>query len=89
MLDVFNADRGVPRSTLGVEASGPSMRDLSAVSPADIDKVQDRTFDECVVHAPCMQQSRLHICTCLVELAMAGQTMLRWTNGKARVHADR
>jgi hypothetical protein len=39
MLDAFNADRGVPRSALGAAASGPSMRDLAAVSPADIDKV--------------------------------------------------
>jgi N2227-like protein len=40
MLDVFDADRGVPRSALGPAAGGPSMRDLAAVSPADIDKVQ-------------------------------------------------
>lgn len=54
MLDVFNADRGVPRSALGPAASGPSMRDLAAVSPADIDKVQAIHFVATgSVHAPC------------------------------------
>lgn len=41
MLDVFEADRGVPRSSAGVAAvGGPSMRDVAAVSSADIDKVK-------------------------------------------------
>jgi hypothetical protein len=89
MLDVFNADRGVPRSTLGGEAEGPSVRDLSAVSPADIDKVQCRICEDVLkACARTLQAAELSFWRpdCVVA---AHIKILTWLNDKSLGRAGR